>query len=621
MKSFDIKIGKGRGALTLDAAKLVEGRCLIQGASGSGKSYLARVIAEQTIPKGLQTILLDSEGEFLSLREKCDFLIAGKEGDVPCEVRSAKLLARRIAETGVSAVVDMSDLKLDERRKFVRIFLETLDALPKKLERPRLVVLDEVHKYAPEAGKGKAESTEAVISLMSQGRKRGLAGVLLTQRLSKLKKDAAAEAANVFIGKTSPIDLHSAQDMLGVVKEDREALRTLTPGEFYATGPAVNSGDSSVDVMVFQARKAITTHPEPGSRYKMSTPPPRAVIQKLLHEFEALPPSKEAEEAQNLADAKARIRELERELRKIQVVKPAAEGAAVYWASKGIDPKEYKVLQKDYVALQKAVKAFKKVVERRESQLKAQTQRLRNLFPKLVKRLMTHISELQEVLETELQHDGVERRPILPPLPELEPAQLAHPVHPVARRRPTPRVAPDPPARPSAAGTTRQGVTKTGSRAGSGFDRMLYALAQHRELEKAKLAIMAGISSKTGTFRNYVSRGKMEGLWEVDSSSNEKAISITETGIETAGRFDPLPEGNDLVDYWCRHKAVPTRAGEMLRFICENGGDGATKAEIADFVGIQQNTGTFRNYLSRLHTLGLIERGNPIIAAESLRAW
>ena len=588
MKSFDIKVGKGRGALSIDAARLVEGRCLIQGASGSGKSYLARVIVEQTIPKGLQTILLDSEGEFLSLREKCDFLIAGREGDVPCEVRSAKLLARRIAETGVSAVVDMSDLKLDERRKFVRIFLDTLDALPKKLERPRLVVLDEAHKYCPEAGKGKAESTEAVITLMSQGRKRGLAGVLLTQRLSKLKKDAAAEAANVFIGKTSPIDLNSAQDMLGVVKEDREALRTLVPGEFYATGPAI----SSDDVEVFQARKAITTHPEPGSRYKMEALPPRTVIKKLLREFEALPEPKEDEDARTLAEAKARIRDLERELRK-----SAKDKVSVAQVSLGVDAKEYESLRQDYEALKKAVKVFQKAVKQRERALLKEPERLGALLGKMAGALEEHAGALKSAIVR-----SVERTV----LPELE-LDLAQPARPAARQRPTSRVAPDSPARPRAAGVTRKG---------SGFDRMLFALAQHKELEKPVLAIMAGISAKTGTFRNYVSKGKTEGLWEV----NGRVVRITETGIEEAGDFDPLPEGSDLVDYWCSHKAVPKRAGEMLVLICSYGDDGITKEEIAEEIGIQQNTGTFRNYLSRLRTLGLINRGEPIVAAESLRA-
>src|SRR5579864_4064493 len=57
-----------------------------------------------------------------------------------------------------------------ERRHFVKLFLESLIHLPRDLWRPTLVILDEAHIYCPERGAGEAESTEAVISLMSQGR-------------------------------------------------------------------------------------------------------------------------------------------------------------------------------------------------------------------------------------------------------------------------------------------------------------------------------------------------------------------------------------------------------------------------------------------------------------------
>ena len=99
-------------------------------------------------------------------------------------------------------MVDLYELKLSDRRRFVKLFLESLIHLPRDLWRPTLVILDEAHIYCPERGSGEAESTEAVISLMSQGRKRGYAGVIATQRLSKLHKDAAAEANNVIIGRT-----------------------------------------------------------------------------------------------------------------------------------------------------------------------------------------------------------------------------------------------------------------------------------------------------------------------------------------------------------------------------------------------------------------------------------
>jgi hypothetical protein len=88
--------------------------------------------------------------------------------------RHAVLLERRLIEFKVSAVVDLFELKLAERRQFVKLFLESLIHLPRELWRPTLVILDEAHIYCPERGSGEAESTEAVISLMSQGRTRGV---------------------------------------------------------------------------------------------------------------------------------------------------------------------------------------------------------------------------------------------------------------------------------------------------------------------------------------------------------------------------------------------------------------------------------------------------------------
>ena len=76
---------------------------------------------------------------------------------------------------------------------------------------------------------------------MSQGRKRGYAGILATQRLSKLHKDPAAEANNVIIGRTwLDADQARAGNALGLSKADGLKLRDLKQGEFYAFGPAFN---------------------------------------------------------------------------------------------------------------------------------------------------------------------------------------------------------------------------------------------------------------------------------------------------------------------------------------------------------------------------------------------
>jgi hypothetical protein len=98
----------GGKKLELDLPKLVDTRLLIQANSGGGKSWLLRLIAESA---GIQTIVLDNEGEFASLREAVDVLLVGADGELPANPRHAALLARRLLEYKVSAVIDLYELK------------------------------------------------------------------------------------------------------------------------------------------------------------------------------------------------------------------------------------------------------------------------------------------------------------------------------------------------------------------------------------------------------------------------------------------------------------------------------------------------------------------------------
>ena len=240
----DIVLGQlpDGGALRVNIPTLVDARALITGNSGAGKSRLLRRLAEQAFGK-VQQIIIDPEGEFATLREKHDFLLAGRGGEVPAEPRAAALLARRLMELRASAILDLYDLRLDEQRLFVKLFLESLLELPRDQYRPVLVMVDEAHRYVPEAGHGEAQSTAAVTALMSQGRKRGLCGILASQRLSKIGKDAAAEAANAFIGRTTlDTDQKRAADALGISKGQAVALRDLENGFFHAYGPAPACG-------------------------------------------------------------------------------------------------------------------------------------------------------------------------------------------------------------------------------------------------------------------------------------------------------------------------------------------------------------------------------------------
>jgi hypothetical protein len=101
---------------------------------------------------------------------------------------------------------------------------------------------------------------------MSQGRKRGYAGVIATQRLSKLHKDAAAEANNVIIGRTwLDADQVRAGDALGLSKADRLKMRDVGQGEFYAFGPALGQPG----VVHFCSDQVRTTHPRERADFRL----------------------------------------------------------------------------------------------------------------------------------------------------------------------------------------------------------------------------------------------------------------------------------------------------------------------------------------------------------------
>lgn len=229
--------------VSMDLDVLLESRLLIQANSGAGKSWTVRRILEQSHGK-VQQIILDPEGEFSSLREKYDYVLAGKEGDTSADPRSAALLAHKLLELKVSAIIDLYELHPQERKHFVKIFVDAMVNAPKELwpinYNGCVVVIDEAHTFVPE--KGQSEASDAVISLASLGRKRGICAVLATQRISKLHKDAAAECNNKLIGRSSlDIDRKRATEELGFdSKEQTLSLRKLAPGKFYAFGPAIS---------------------------------------------------------------------------------------------------------------------------------------------------------------------------------------------------------------------------------------------------------------------------------------------------------------------------------------------------------------------------------------------
>lgn len=226
----------------LDLEELLATRLLVQGNSGSGKSHLLRRLLEQSAPWVQQTII-DPEGDFVSLAERFGHLVIDAEAHTE---RGLQAAGERARMHRVSTVLNLEGLDAENQMRRAAAFLGGLFDAPRDHWYPMLVVVDEAQLFAPAvAGEVSDEARKlslgAMTNLMCRGRKRGLAGVIATQRLAKLAKNVAAEASNFLMGRTFlDIDMARAADLLGMERRQAESFRDLERGQFMALGPALS---------------------------------------------------------------------------------------------------------------------------------------------------------------------------------------------------------------------------------------------------------------------------------------------------------------------------------------------------------------------------------------------
>lgn len=280
--SAPITIGVDQGGkpVTIDIRELLATRLLVQGNSGSGKSHLLRRILEESAPI-VQQIVIDPEGDFVSLADTFGHIVvdgaAYSEGEL---VR----LAARIRQHRASVVLALDELEIEAQMRCAALFLSALFDAPREQWFPALVVVDEAQMFAPAvAGEVSDEarrlSLGAMTNLMCRGRKRGLAGIVATQRLAKLAKNVAAEASNFLMGRTFlDIDMVRAADLLGMERRQAEQIRDLARGQFLGLGPAISRRPVAVRIGAVRTGAKTIAHD--------LAPPPNASpdqLHALLH--------------------------------------------------------------------------------------------------------------------------------------------------------------------------------------------------------------------------------------------------------------------------------------------------------------------------------------------------
>ena len=551
-------IGKNKNEkVNLDLTRLIATRLLIQANSGAGKSWLLRRLLEQTHGK-VQQIVIDLEGEFSTLREEYDYLLVGKDGEIPANIQTAELLAIKLLKLNVSTIIDLSELKKHERITFVKRFLDSLVNAPRELWHTCLVIVDEAHQFCPEGGK--SESASSVIDLQTRGRKRGFCGVLATQRIAKLHKDAAAECNNVLVGRTViDIDRKRAANDLGFTSKEQElGLKKLDDGEFFGYGPAI----SKEDYVKFKVGGIETTHPEPGkSMIKPSKTPDN--IKKLLKDVIDLPKEAEAD-LKTTKDFKNKIFELKKELRYLKISKPKPE----------VDEKALN--NAELRGTKRAEAHYIQEINKIQSDLKR--------FKQIISDFVTKGSKL---LQMKVAHFSPKSNV---PLKE----KVSYPMKEIVTTQPR-RVS-----------TTNDIDNDIDNVIDKDIElgicaRKIYSFLYNNpeaEFTKSQVGAMTGYSQKSGGFNNAIYQLNTLNLIERERGM----IKVKKMDPDIAGEYDFTKEAILSKLALCPRK--------IYEFLLANPYEEYSKEELSEQTGYSSGSGGFNNAIYKLNTLGLIERSN-----------
>jgi len=582
-----IVIGKSGGKnVTLDLEVLLATRALLTADSGGGKTFALKRICEQASGK-IQILIVDPEGEFSPLREKFNFVLVGKGGETPADVRSAALVAHTLMKLRASAICDIFELKPSERHAWVRAFLTALIEAPKETRHPCLVIVDEAHMFCPEKGKGESEASDAMRDLCTRGRKRLLCPLFATQRLATLSKDASSMLLNRMIGPTfEDLNRKRAADILSITKEDQreffKQIQTLEPGNFFCLGRAI-----SKERILAHIGPITSAHGQEALKYEMKPPPAPSAIAKLLPKLADLPKAAE-EQATTVAEFKSEIRSLKAQLRSSAL------------AAHGTQPKApVEVKMADPRVIAHAVLKAREDYEKQFAEIRAYQRSIYNALVKAwellgkVIDLKTPLSMARPTLQT----------PVLSKIPSG-----AVPVAPMPARRFSSALE----ARPVVGSTPAARSTRSGETNGDfgeltpyqvdilGGLAMLEGIGR-AESKRALVAAAAGKAVKSSTFERYTSRLRSAGLIRIGPGT----LALTEEGRKIAPASDEALSSEEL------HKKVlalftPYQQG-LLRALLEEHPSSLTRPELGERARQSWDSSTFERYLSALRAAEVIE--------------
>src|SRR5215470_3648365 len=185
----------------------------ILGKKGRGKTFAAKGIVERLLQMQRRVVVLDPLSVWWGLKSGADgkapgFPIAvfgGPHADIPLHDAAGPVIGELITSSGISAILDMGQMRKAEQARLVADLLEYLfthnrDAL--------WLVLEEADAFAPQQPMGDLTRVLGEVDRIARrGRNFGFRLISITQRPAKLHKDVLTQLSTlVALGVTSPQD-------------------------------------------------------------------------------------------------------------------------------------------------------------------------------------------------------------------------------------------------------------------------------------------------------------------------------------------------------------------------------------------------------------------------------
>jgi hypothetical protein len=302
--------------VSLPVVELLTGRGFVTGKSGSGKSNTASVLVENLLENNFPVLVVDTDGEYYGLKEEFELLHAGAddECDIQVSAEHAEKLASLALEGNVPIILDVSGyLDDDEAKELLLAVARHLFAKEKKLKKPFLMLVEEVHEYIPEGG-GLDETGKMLIKIGKRGRKHGLGIVGISQRPADVKKDFITQCDwLVWHRLTWNNDTNVVSRIIDA--EHASAVEDLGDGEAFL----MTDWSESVRRVQFHRKRTFDAGATPGLD-DFERPELKSVSDDLVSDLREISDEQERRESeladlrQELEKKEQRIRDLEAEL-------------------------------------------------------------------------------------------------------------------------------------------------------------------------------------------------------------------------------------------------------------------------------------------------------------------